>query len=85
MSGIKISSGAVIAANSTVVKDVGPYEIVGGNPSIILKKRFDDNIIDLLLQLSWWDLSIDTIKKITIDLSKPPTLELLNDMIKKFK
>ena len=36
MSGINISSGAVIATNSTVVKDIDPYEIVGGNPSKIL-------------------------------------------------
>ena len=30
MSGIKISDGAVIAANSTVVKDIGAYEVWGG-------------------------------------------------------
>lgn len=38
---IIIGTGAVIAANSTVVKDVPPYAIVGGNPAKIIKYRFD--------------------------------------------
>lgn len=65
MSGVKIGDGAVIAANSHVVKDVPPYTIVGGNPAQIIKKRFDDRIIHKLLDLKWWDLSVDKINEIS--------------------
>ena len=40
MGGVTIHNGAVIAANSHVVKDVPPYAIVGGNPARVLKYRF---------------------------------------------
>ena len=33
MPGVKIGDGAIIAANSTVVKSVEPYSIYGGNPA----------------------------------------------------
>jgi virginiamycin A acetyltransferase len=55
MPGVKVGDGAIIAANSTVVKDVEPYSIVGGNPAVTIKKRFSDEIIELLLKLQWWN------------------------------
>lgn len=55
MSGVNIGDGAIIAANSTVTKDVPSYHIVGGNQAKIIKKRFDDELIDYLLNLKWWD------------------------------
>lgn len=55
MSGITISDGAVLATNAVVTKDVGPYEIWGGNPAKLIKKRFDDVTIQKLLALRWWD------------------------------
>jgi acetyltransferase-like isoleucine patch superfamily enzyme len=39
MSGVEIGDGAVIAANSTVTRSVGPYEIWGGNPARLIKPR----------------------------------------------
>lgn len=54
MSGITIGDGAVIAAGSVVTKDVEPYSIVGGVPAKIIKKRFDDKVIEKLLKLKWW-------------------------------
>lgn len=54
--GVNISDGAVIAANSYVVKDVGPYEIVGGNPARLIRKRFTDEQINSLLRYKWWDM-----------------------------
>ncbi len=48
MPGIKIGNGSIIASNSVVVKDVEPYSIVGGNPAKLIRKRFDNEIIDLL-------------------------------------
>jgi acetyltransferase-like isoleucine patch superfamily enzyme len=56
MSGVSVGDGAIIAANATVTNDVGPFEIVGGNPAKLIRKRFDDKIIQKLLRLAWWDL-----------------------------
>lgn len=52
---VKISDGAVIAANSTVTHDVLPYSIVGGNPAKVIKKRFSDEEIKFLLKFKWWE------------------------------
>lgn len=56
--GIKIGNGAVIAANSVVTKDIPPYAIVGGNPSKIIRYRFDDSTIARLLSTKWWTKDI---------------------------
>ena len=59
--GVHIGDGAIIGANSVVSKDVPPYHIVGGNPAKIIRKRFDDDTIDFLLRLKWWDWSAEKI------------------------
>ncbi|AMR33978.1 hypothetical protein A0256_22280 [Mucilaginibacter sp. PAMC 26640] len=59
--GVTIADGAIIAANSVVVKNVGPYEIVGGNPAKVIKKRFNDDQVDYLLQFKWWEKDPDWI------------------------
>jgi len=63
MSGVKIGDGAVIAANSHVVKEVKPYELVGGNPAKHIKYRFTKEQIDELLKIKWWDWSDEQINK----------------------
>lgn len=55
MPGVKIGDGAIIAAYSVVTKDVEPYTLHGGNPAKYIKKRFDEQLISLLLKLKWWD------------------------------
>jgi len=62
-SGVTIGDGAVIAGQSVVTKDVPPYAVVGGNPAKVLKYRFSPEIIEKLLTLKWWDLSLDIIRK----------------------
>ena len=57
--GVTIGDGAIVAAYSVVTKDVEPYSVVGGNPAHFIKKRFDDELISLLLQWKWWDLEGD--------------------------
>lgn len=59
MPGVKIGDGAIIAAYSVVTKDVIPYSVVGGNPAKLIKMRFDDELINLLKELKWWNYSSD--------------------------
>jgi len=56
--GVHIGDGAIIGANSVVGSDVAPYSIVAGNPARELRKRFDDELIDLMLRFRWWDKPI---------------------------
>jgi virginiamycin A acetyltransferase len=63
MPGITVGDGAIIASNSTVVKNVEPYTIVGGNPAKEIRKRFSKDIIDRLLHIKWWDWDIQKITK----------------------
>ena len=63
MAGVTIGDGAIIAANSTVIKDVEPYSIVGGNPAKEIRKRFSIEVIEKLLKLKWWNWDIEKITK----------------------
>jgi acetyltransferase-like isoleucine patch superfamily enzyme len=53
--GVTLGDGVIIGMNSVVTKDVPPYEIWAGNPAKMIKKRFDDDIINALLKIKWWD------------------------------
>lgn len=55
MPGVQIGDGAVIGSRAVVTKDVEPYAIVGGNPAKIIKKRFHEEHIRLLLEMKWWE------------------------------
>ena len=59
--GVHIGDGVIIGANSVVGKDVEPYTIVIGNPAQVLRKRFDNELINLLLAFKWWDKEIEEI------------------------
>ncbi|MBR0225848.1 MAG: CatB-related O-acetyltransferase [Thermoguttaceae bacterium] len=59
--GVHVGDGAIVGANSVVGSDVAPYTIVAGNPAKPLRKRFDDELIQILLDLKWWDKSVDEI------------------------
>ncbi|MCQ2478214.1 MAG: CatB-related O-acetyltransferase [Clostridia bacterium] len=62
--GVHIGDGAIIGANSVVGSEVEPYTIVVGNPAKSIRKRFDDELIDLLEKFKWWDMDIDTINSL---------------------
>lgn len=54
--GVHIGDGAIIAARSVVAKDVPAYTVAGGNPVRVLKQRFPEDLVQLLLAWRWWDL-----------------------------
>jgi serine acetyltransferase len=53
--GVTIGDGAIVAMGAVVTKDVPPYAIVGGVPAKIIRYRFNNEIIEKLLQIKWWD------------------------------
>jgi virginiamycin A acetyltransferase len=63
MPGICIGNGAIIGAQSVVTRNVEPYSIVGGNPAKEIRKRFDESIIQELLEICWWDWEIEKITR----------------------
>ncbi|MFV8356721.1 CatB-related O-acetyltransferase [Flavobacterium sp. XS1P32] len=82
MAGVTIGDGAIIAANATVVKNVEPYTIVGGNPAKIIRKRFSETHIKLLLEIQWWNWSIEKITE-NVQLLTSTTVEDLKKFANK--
>ena len=62
MAGVAIGDGAVIGARSLVTKNVAPYTIVAGTPAIPIRMRFNDDQIEELLRLRWWELPDEDIR-----------------------
>lgn len=62
--GVHIGDGSIIGANSVVGSDVAPYSVVVGNPARVLRRRFDDEMIDVLLRFAWWDKPIEEIDEL---------------------
>ena len=62
--GVHIGDGAIIGANSVVGRNIEPYTVVAGNPARQIRKRFDDDFIELLEKFKWWDKSIEEINSL---------------------
>jgi virginiamycin A acetyltransferase len=63
MAGVRIGSGAIVAARSVVSSDVPPYAIVAGNPARVVRMRFTDEQIERLLAIAWWDWPVELVGK----------------------
>ena len=61
--GVHIADGSVVQAGAVVSKDVPPYAIVGGVPAKVIGYRYDEETIDFLLKVKWWNNSYEWFKE----------------------
>ena len=80
--GVHIGDGAIIGANSVVGSDVQAYTVVVGNPARPIRKRFDEELIEIMEKLKWWDKSIEEINNL-IPLLANSNLEYVKEELKK--
>jgi acetyltransferase-like isoleucine patch superfamily enzyme len=69
LSGVTVGDGAVLGAYSVIAKNVRPYAIMAGNPAREIARRFDDQQIEALLRIRWWDWTDKEIVERVPDLS----------------
>jgi acetyltransferase-like isoleucine patch superfamily enzyme len=70
-SGVTVGHGAIVAARAVVVRDVAPYEVVGGNPARHVKWRFDEPTRAALLRIAWWDWPEEKVRRLRSEIDSP--------------
>ena len=80
--GVHVGDGAIIGKGAVVGSDIPPYCVAVGNPARVVRKRFDEELIELLEETKWWDLPIEEIQNL-IPILTSPDLEGLKAELKK--
>lgn len=63
LDGVTIGDGVIIGAGSVVTKDIGDYQIWGGNPAKFIKFRFNPWQRKALKEISWWNWDENKIRE----------------------
>ncbi|NLB79326.1 MAG: CatB-related O-acetyltransferase [Clostridiaceae bacterium] len=69
--GVRIGTGAVIGMGSVVTKDIEPYSIVAGVPAKLIRRRFDDDTCQKLLEIEWWNMDEEKLKNCAVYVKEP--------------
>jgi acetyltransferase-like isoleucine patch superfamily enzyme len=62
LEGTTVGHGAIVGAGAVVRTDVPAYGVVIGNPSRLVRYRFDESVRLALLQIAWWDWEPEVVK-----------------------
>ena len=81
--GVHVGDGCIIGANAVVASDIPPYSVVVGNPAKVIRKRFDNEMIELLEKLQWWNKAEKQIQKI-IPILSSSDINHVKEQIKEF-
>jgi Acetyltransferase (isoleucine patch superfamily) len=64
LDGVMIGDGAVVGAGAVVTKDIPAYAIAVGVPARIVKYRFEDDQIEQLQKIEWWNFENDKLVEV---------------------
>lgn len=64
LEGVIIGDGAIIGAGAVVSKDIPSYAIAVGSPIQIKKYRFEENQVQALERIQWWNFDDEQLKEV---------------------